>query len=307
VNRPRVAVVGSINTDIIVRAKRLPAPGETVLGGDWIMAGGGKGANQAVAAARAGAQVTFVGRVGADLFGRESLARLKAEGIDTRRIIEDPHEKSGVAIIMVGPGGDNIIAVAQCANGAVTTADVDAAADAIGTADVLIAQMEVPPDAVYHAIRTAHARATTVLLNPAPAPAEPIPPEILGMIDYLVPNEVEAARITGAEDFDAGVKALLDRGVGHVVITLGARGAAVFDESGRTDVAAYAVEAVDAVGAGDAFCGVLACGLAEGLNVPGAVRQANAAAAISVTRHGAQPSMPTRDEIRRLLNSKQQS
>jgi len=299
----RVAVVGSINTDIIVHSKRLPAPGETVLGGEWIMAGGGKGANQAVAAARAGAQVTFVGRVGADLFGRESLARLKAEGIDTRYIVEDPRNKSGVAIIMVGPDGDNIIAVAQCANGAVTPADVDAATDAIGSADVLIAQMEVPCDAVYHAIRVAHDRGTTVLLNPAPAPAKPIPPKILGMIDYLVPNEVEAMRITGADDFDAGVKALLEHGVGHVIITLGSKGAAVFDASGRKDVPAYKVDAVDAVGAGDAFCGVLACVVAEGLNALDAVRQANAAAALSVARRGAQPSMPTRDEIRRMLEA----
>ena len=305
--QPRIAVVGSINTDIIVHSKRLPAPGETVLGGDWIMAGGGKGANQAVAAARAGARVTFVGRVGADLFGRESLARLGAEGIDTRLVVEDAHKKSGVALIMVGPDGDNIIAVAQCANGAVTPADVDAAADAIAAADVLIAQMEVPPDAVYHAIRTAHERRITVLLNPAPAPAEPIPPEILGMIDYLVPNEVEAARIAGTTKLDAAVKTLLDHGVGHVIITLGPNGAAVFDESGRTDVPAYKVKAVDAVGAGDAFCGVLACGIAEGLDVLDAVRMANAAAAISVTRHGAQPSFPRREEICRLLNSKQRS
>ncbi|MBN1917804.1 MAG: ribokinase [Verrucomicrobia bacterium] len=303
--QPRVVVVGSINTDIIVHAKRLPAPGETVLGGDWIMAGGGKGANQAVAAARAGAHVTFVGRVGADLFGRESLARLRAEGIDTRHVVEDTTKGSGVALIMVGPNGENIIAVAPGANGAVMPADVDAAADAIAHADVLVAQMEVPPAAIAHAIGAAHARATAVLLNPAPAPAEPIAQKILGMINYLVPNEVEATHLTGARSLDAGVKALLDRGVGHVIITLGAKGAAVFDISGRVDVPAHTVKAVDAVGAGDAFCGVLACGIAEGLDLLDAVRQANAAAALSVTRRGAQPSMPTRDEIHRLLNGRQ--
>ncbi len=299
--QPQLVVVGSINTDIIVHSARLPVAGETVLGGDWIMAGGGKGANQAVAAARAGANVRFVGRVGADLFGRESLERLKADGIDTRHIVEDPTKKSGLAIIMVGPDGDNIISVAQGANGAVTPHDVDAATEAIEAADVLIAQMEIPAETVYHAIRTAHKRGTSVLLNPAPAPSKPIPKKILGMIDYLVPNEVEAMRLAGAEDFDASVATLLERGVKHVIVTLGSEGAAVFDSSGRNDVPAFSVKAVDAVGAGDAFCGVLACGLAEGLDLLDAVRQANAAAALSVTRHGAQPSMPTRDEIASLL------
>ncbi len=310
-NRPRLVVVGSINTDIIVHSARLPVAGETVLGGDWIMAGGGKGANQAVAAARAGTNVRFVGRVGADLFGRESLERLKADGSETTHIVEDPTKKSGLAIIMVGPDGDNIISVAQGANGAVTPHDVDAATEAIEAADVLIAQMEIPAETVYHAIRTAHKRGTSVLLNPAPAPSKPIPKKILGMIDYLVPNQVEAMRLAGADDFDASVKTLLDRGVKHVIVTLGSEGAAMFDRStgsrpqggssGRNDVPAFSVKAVDAVGAGDAFCGVLACGLAEGLDLLDAVRMANAAAALSVTRHGAQPSMPTRDEIASLL------
>jgi ribokinase len=300
---PRIAVVGSINTDISVRADRLPAAGETVLGGDWIMAGGGKGANQAVAAARAGARVLFVGRVGTDLFGCQSLERLKAEGIDTAHVVEDTEHKSGLAIIMVGPDGNNIIAVAQGANGAVAPADVDAAASVIEAADVLVVQMEIPAETVYHAIRTAHARGTKVLLNPAPAPAEPIPPKILGMTDFLVPNEIEATHLAGTADVEAGAKALLQRGIKHVIITLGPKGAAIVDSSGRCDVPAFDVEAVDAVGAGDAFCGVLAWGVAEGLDLLDAVRMANAAAAISVTRHGAQPSLPTRDEIARLVGT----
>jgi len=299
--QPQIVIVGSINTDIIVHSSRLPTAGETVLGGNWIMAGGGKGANQAVAAARAGANVSFVGRVGADLFGRESLERLETDGIDTTHITQDAEQASGLAIIMVGPDGDNIISVAQCANGAVTPQDVDAAAEAIKAADVLIAQMEIPAETVYHAIRTAHEHGTQVLLNPAPAPNEPIPPEILGMIDYLVPNELEAMRITGADAFDDSIRTLLEDGVGHVIVTLGSKGAAAFDSTGRNDVAAFTVDSVDAVGAGDAFCGVLACGVAEGLELPAAMRQANAAAAVSVTRHGAQPSMPTRDEITELL------
>jgi ribokinase len=294
---PRIAVVGSINTDITVHAGRLPAPGETVLGGEWIMAGGGKGANQAVAAVRAGAQVHLVGRVGADLFGRDSIARLKTAGVNVSHVIEDTQHRSGVAIIMVGPGGNNIIAVAQCANAAVSPADVDAAARVIAAADVLVVQMEIPPETVCHAICTAHRSGTRVLLNPAPAPREPIPPEILAMIDYLVPNQVEAAHIAGTSELDTAVGSLLERGVGHVIITLGAKGAAIFGKSGRSDVPAYTVQAVDAVGAGDAFCGVLACAVAEGLDLLDAVRLANAAAAISVTRHGAQPSLPTRAEI----------
>ncbi len=301
--QPQLVVAGSINTDIIVHSARLPAAGETVLGGDWLMAGGGKGANQAVAAARAGANVHFVGRTGTDLFGRESLQRLKVEGIDTAHVVEDSQKKSGLAIIMVGPDGDNIISVAQGANAAVSPEDVDAAAGIIDAADVLIAQMEIPAETVYHAIRTAHEHGTKVLLNPAPAPGEPIPPEILGMIDYLVPNQVEALRLAGTGDFDSSVNALLERGVKHVIVTLGANGAAVFDSSGRHDVPAFRVNAVDAVGAGDAFCGVLACGVAEGLDLLDAVRMANAAAALSVTRPGAQPSMPARDEILALLNA----
>jgi ribokinase len=300
---PRIAVVGSINTDISVRADRLPAAGETVLGGDWIMAGGGKGANQAVAAARAGARVLFVGRVGTDLFGCQSLERLKAEGIDTAHVVEDTEHKSGLAIIMVGPDGNNIIAVAQGANGAVAPADVDAAASVIEAADVLVVQMEIPAETVYHAIRTAHARGTKVLLNPAPAPAEPIPPKILGMTDFLVPNEIEATHLAGTANVETGAKTLLQRGVKHVIITLGPKGAAIVDSSGRCDVPAFDVEAVDAVGAGDAFCGVLAWGVAEGLDLLDAVRMANAAAAISVTRPGAQPSLPTRDEIARLVGT----
>jgi len=301
--QPQLVVAGSINTDIIVHSARLPAAGETVLGGDWLMAGGGKGANQAVAAARAGANVHFVGRTGTDLFGRESLQRLKVEGIDTAHVVEDSQKKSGLAIIMVGPDGDNIISVAQGANAAVSPEDVDAAAGIIDAADVLIAQMEIPAETVYHAIRTVHEHGTKVLLNPAPAPGEPIPPEILGMIDYLVPNQVEALRLAGTGDFDSSVNALLERGVKHVIVTLGANGAAVFDSSGRHDVPAFRVNAVDAVGAGDAFCGVLACGVAEGLDLLDAVRMANAAAALSVTRPGAQPSMPARDEILALLNA----
>jgi ribokinase len=300
---PRIAVVGSINTDISVRADRLPAAGETVLGGDWIMAGGGKGANQAVAAARAGARVLFVGRVGTDLFGCQSLERLKAEGIDTAHVVEDTEHKSGLAIIMVGPDGNNIIAVAQGANGAVAPADVDAAASVIEAADVLVVQMEIPAETVYHAIRTAHARGTKVLLNPAPAPGEPIPPKILGMTDFLVPNEIEATHLAGTANVETGAKTLLQRGVKHVIITLGPKGAAIVDSSGRCDVPAFDVEAVDAVGAGDAFCGVLAWGVAEGLDLLDAVRMANAAAAISVTRPGAQPSLPTRDEIARLVGT----
>lgn len=302
--QPQLVVAGSINTDIIVHSARLPATGETVLGGDWLMAGGGKGANQAVAAARAGANVHFVGRTGTDLFGRESVQRLKAEEIDTAYVVEDSLKKSGLAIIMVRPDGDNIISVAQGANAAVSPADIDAAGGAIEAADVLITQIEIPAHTVYHAIRTAHRLRTKVLLNPAPAPSQPIPPEILGMIDYLVPNEVEAMCLAGRKDFDSSVKALLDRGVKHVIVTLGAKGAAVFDSSGRNDVPAFRVNAVDAVGAGDAFCGVLACAVAEGLDLLDAVRMANAAAALSVTRRGAQPSMPTRDEILRFLAHK---
>jgi len=265
------------------------------------MAGGGKGANQAVAAARAGAKVHFVGCVGTDVFGRESLERLKAEGIDTTHIAQDAGQHSGLAIIMVGPDGDNIISVAPCANSAVTPQDVDDATDVIEAADVMIVQMEIPSNTVYHAISMAHACKTRVVLNPAPAPSEPVPNHVLAMIDFLVPNEVEAMRLAGAADFDACIQSLLERGVTHVIVTLGAKGAAVFNSTGRRDVPSFPMDAVDAVGAGDAFCGVLAVGIAEGLNLPEAMRMANAAAALSVTGQGAQPSMPLREEIVALM------
>jgi ribokinase len=294
-----ILVVGSANTDLIVRARRLPAAGETVLGGDLATAAGGKGANQAVAAARLGEPVTFVARVGQDMFGQQTAAGLASEGLDLTYLVRDAAAPSGVALIVVDAAGQNLIAVAPGANGRLTPADVAAAQPAFERARVLLLQLEIPLETVLAAAQAGRAAGLTVIVNPAPA--QGLPPELYGLVDYITPNEHEAAALTDgpASDPAAAAEELLRRGVRRsVIITLGEAGALAATGPGRSErVPGFAVTAVDTTAAGDAFNGGLAVALARGEALPRAVRYAHAVAALSVTRAGAQPSLPTRAEV----------
>ena len=302
-----IVVVGSINVDLVVRVAILPRPGETVLGGRFASVPGGKGANQAVAAARAGGRTTFVARVGDDSMGHAAINAFRAEGIETDFITITPHGPTGVALILVDASGENSIAVAGGANDRLCTDDIERARPAIEAADVILLQLEVPLEAVAHAVTIARAAGTRVILNPAPA--RPLPAAILARVDILTPNETEGESLASqgdapapsAADADALAGTLLGLGPRAVVVTRGAAGALVATAEDRTHVPAFPVEPRDTVAAGDVFNGCLAVMLAEGLDLVAATRFAAAAAAISVTREGAQTSAPRRGEIEAFL------
>lgn len=303
---PSILVLGSSNTDMIIQVDRIPRPGETILGGRFLTAAGGKGANQAVGAARAGGAVTFIARVGQDMFGQQALAGLVASGIRVEYVSRDKQAPSGVALIFVARDGENSIAVASGANGQLSPRDVAKAAPAFQRAAVLVMQLETPLPTVRAAVRLAARHKLRVILNPAPA--RDLPDSLLRQVSILTPNETEAQLLTGVRVNDvrsAGRAAtrLLARGVETVIVTLGARGALLATRDGHQLVPGFKVKAVDTTAAGDVFNGALAVALAEGRPLPDAVRFANAAAALSVTRLGAQPSAPTRWEIERLLRA----
>jgi ribokinase len=298
--RPKIVVVGSANTDMVVRTEHLPLPGETVLGGKFIMTAGGKGANQAVAAARLGAEVTFVARLGRDVFGDRSLAGYQAEGIKTAYIVRDEEEASGVALIVVDAAAENIITVAPGANGHLSPADVYAAEQAIAEADGVLLQLEIPLETVQAAIELAKRRHVRVILNPAPARS--LPDDVLSAVDVLTPNENEAAKLIG-EQVDSPLEALIARGVDSIIMTCGAQGCEVLSRGQHQRVPGFHVEAVDTTGAGDCFNGALAVALARGLDVAEAARYANAAAAMAVTRLGAQASLPLDEEVQDFLRA----
>ncbi|MCS7304591.1 MAG: ribokinase [Thermoguttaceae bacterium] len=303
-----LVVVGSSNTDMVVKAARLPRPGETVTGGQFYMAAGGKGANQAVAAARLGAHVTFVARVGTDMFGSQAIQNYDEEGIDTELIIRDPDHPTGVALILVDEQGENLIAVASGANHAMTPADVDRAATRIREADALLLQLEIPLAVVAYAAQVAASAGVPVILDPAPAPEKPLPTELLRNITYLKPNESEAERLTGirVEDERSARQAaekLRADGAKNVIITLGANGAVVATADQVVHVPGFCVEARDCTAAGDAFNAALAVAIAQGRPLLEAVRYAHLVAALSVTRLGAQPSLPTAAEVSQFAQS----
>jgi ribokinase len=293
-----IAVVGSLNLDLVVRVARLPGPGETVSGGDVFRNPGGKGANQAVAAARLGRGVAMVGRVGDDQAGRELLASLRADGVDTSHVRVVDGVSSGAAFITVSEDGENQIVVSPGANARLTPEDVAAAGAALRAAAVTLVQLEVPLEAVAAAVRAAGGR---VVLNPAPVRA--LPSELLGEVDVLVPNRVElaqlaAAPVPGTVEEAAGLAARLPARA--VVVTLGADGALVVEQGRASHVSAVPVRPVDTTAAGDAFCGGLADALAAGTTLQGAVRWAVRVAAAACTRPGAQVSLPTPGEVRSL-------
>lgn len=302
----KIIVVGSSNTDMVVKTPHIPAPGETVLGGEFLMAAGGKGANQAVAAARLGAEVTFVARVGRDVFGEQAQAGFRREGLDTRYVVTDPQAASGVALIFVDAGGENSIAVAPGANARLSPDDARRAREAIEAADVLLLQLEIPPETVLAAAETAHRAGVRVILNPAPAPPQPLPADLLACVDVLTPNESEASLLTGTQvvdtdDAEQAARRLLEQGVGAVIVTLGARGALVVTPAGQQLVPSFPVDVVDTTAAGDAFNGGLAVALAGKKSLEEAVRFASACGALATTRMGAQPSLPTAGEVEAFL------
>lgn len=298
----RIVVIGSSNTDMVVKAPHLPAAGETVLGGEFMMNAGGKGANQAVAAARYGGRVSFVARVGDDMFGRQTLEAMREDGIDTSYVAVDREHASGVALISVNAEGENSIVVASGANMALGRGHIDRAAGEIRAADVVLMQLEVPVSTVAYAAEVAAAAGVPVILNPAPAPTEPLGAELLSRLEAITPNRSEAARISGIEVTDIGsarraAEAIHAMGVRNVIITLGGEGSLMYDGVHFEHVEAVRVEAVDTTAAGDTFNGVLACCMAEGRTLAEAARMAGVAAAISVTRMGAQSAAPTRAEV----------
>jgi ribokinase len=300
-----IVVVGSLNMDLVVRSPRLPRPGETLSGGPFATYPGGKGANQAVAAARLGAPTAMVGRVGDDSFGQMLRSFAEVDHVNVERVLPTPDMSTGVALITVEEGGQNTIMIAPGANAALTIEDVEAAAALIASASVLLLQLEVPLVAVARAAEIAHAAGATVILNPAPAHAGRLPLELLANVDYLVPNEGEVAAFLD-EPSDVPPEALARAvsavsGVPNVIITLGSAGVVMYSSAGALLLPAFRVRAVDATAAGDAFVGGFAVALSEGLSPAAALRWGSAAGALAATRPGAQSSLPRRHEVLELL------
>ncbi len=297
----RIIVLGSTNTDMVIVGKKIPVAGETVSGGTFMMNPGGKGANQAVAVARLSERkgaCTFIAKVGNDLFGRDTAVRMKKDGIKANLIV-DKKEPSGTALILVDSKGQNVISVALGANGTLSQKDVQPFRKEIESAEVLLMQLETPIKTVEWAAKVAHDAGVTVILNPAPAAK--LPRSLYRLVDWITPNETEAELLTGVRVVDAASAAkaaavLKKRGVGHVVITMGAKGVYCGD-CGKI-FPCRKVKAVDCVAAGDTFNGAFAVALAEGRSCSEAIDFAQKASAISVTRLGAQPSIPLRKEVR---------
>lgn len=297
----KITVVGSSNVDLVVTVSHLPAPGETILGKDFMQALGGKGANQAVGAARLGAKVTFVARIGDDSYGEMCLAAYQQAGIQTDFVLKTHDTPNGIALIGVAENGENSIIVVSGANMNLTPEDVRAAEDEIRTSDALLLQLEIPDAANQRAIEIAHQYQIPIILNPAPYHA--LPREWLQKVTVLTPNEHEAHQMLGgaANNEEELAKGILGLGVQSAVITMGARGALAAGSWGRVFVPAREVKPVDTTGAGDAFNAALTVALAEGSLLHEAVKFASAAAALSVTKAGAQPSLPTRAEVEAFL------
>jgi ribokinase len=302
-----IVVVGSLNMDLVVRVPKLPLPGETVLGGEFGTYPGGKGANQAVAAARLGARVSMIGRVGDDDFGQSLVENLKTEGIDVRHVSRDKHEATGIAMITVDENGQNSIAVASGANMQLQPDDVQNAWEELEDPDILVMPLEVPVPCLQRAAELAREANTKVVLNPAPA--RTLSDEFLQLVDVIVPNETETKILTGSgltdsDDASSAGCVLQTRGIPQVVLTLGDRGALAFDgDADPIKISAHVVEVVDTTAAGDAFVGGLSVALAEGKSLPDSARFANAAGALATMVKGAQPAMPSRKAVLELLGN----
>lgn len=300
--KKRIIVIGSSNTDMVIKADRLPKPGETILGGSFIMNHGGKGANQAVAAARLGGDVTFICKVGNDLFGSDAIEMFRKEEIETAYIGIAEQQPSGVALINVDCNGENTIVVASGANSSLSIEDIDKAEAAIKDAHIMVMQLEVPIETVTYAAKVAKRNNTMVILNPAPAPCAKLPEALLKNVDMLIPNVTEAEILSGItvdseESAKEAIHCIMAQGVKTVILTLGTKGALAFYEGEYIHIPAFIVDAIDTTAAGDTFCGALCVALSEGQNLKDGIRFACKASSISVTRMGAQKSMPVRNEI----------
>lgn len=298
--KKKIVVIGSSNTDMVIKSDRLPKPGETILGGNFLMNHGGKGANQAVAAARLGGNVTFVCKIGNDIFGNETMEMFHKEKIDTTYVGITTTEPSGIALINVDKKGENCIVVASGANSTLSVEDIQKAEPAIKQASIVIMQLETPIESMTYAARMAKKDGTTVLLNPAPA--QPLPDELLANVDIIIPNVTEAEIISGMcitddESAKEAIRHISAKGIKTVIITMGARGALAYENNEFIHIPAFKVEAVDTTAAGDTFCGGLCVALSEGKSLKEAIIFASKASSISVTRMGAQVSIPLREEI----------
>ncbi|TVQ07434.1 MAG: ribokinase [Balneolaceae bacterium] len=298
--KSKITVIGSSNTDMVVMTSHFPAPGETILGGEFLMNPGGKGANQAVAAARLGGSVTFIGKVGSDIFGDEAVENIKKEGIDVSAVTRDEKAPSGVAQILVDSKGENCIVVAPGANLNLNRTDIDNAMEKILNADILLMQLEVPIDTVVYAAKKAHRAGVKVILNPAPAAQ--LPDELYECLYMITPNESETELLTGVKVTDEtsaleAADVFKAKGVESTIITMGSKGAYIFSDEWKGTVPAFEVNPVDTTAAGDCFNGALAVALAQSDGLSDAVVFANRAASIAVTRAGAQASLPFRAEV----------
>ena len=294
-----ILVIGSSNTDMTVKTRELPRPGETVLGGVFTMGAGGKGANQAVAAQRLGGNVKFICKVGRDIFGDNSIAQYRKEGLDVSGILRSD-QPSGVALISVDQHAENCIVVASGANGDLTEADIASCEKDLKECSILLLQLETPIPSVLKAAKTAHEAGATVVLNPAPAC--PLPEELFQYIDLFIPNETELSSFSGIEVTDiasaekAGA-AMKAKGVGKLIVTMGSKGALILEDGPSVIVPAHKVKAVDTTAAGDTFCGALCVAVSEGKTLKEAAGFACAASALTVQKMGAQNSIPYRKEI----------
>jgi ribokinase len=305
----KIVVVGSFNADLVSYMARMPEPGETVHGHKFVTGPGGKGSNQAVAAARLGAEVAFVGRIGQDVFAPLALDLWRREGINTDYVVQDPDHATGVAPIFVDDAGENSIVVVLGANLAVSRADVEAAADAIAQADVLLTQLEIDYDTVAYALKFAKERGVKTILNPAPAGH--LPAGVVKLADYVTPNETElqtlSGKVLGGESgasVERAAASLLSADEQTIIVTLGAGGARYVRKGATAIVPSFQVEVVDTTGAGDAFNAGLAVALAEGKSLVRAITFANATAALCATRPGAASSMPGREQVEALLTGR---
>jgi ribokinase len=296
----RIIVIGSSNTDMVIKTEKLPAPGETILGGTFLMNPGGKGANQAVAAARLGGNVTFVTKTGNDMFGSEAVHLFEKEGIEAKYISKDDKNPSGVALITVDEHGENSIVVAPGSNGTLSAKDIKDEIFDTDKSDLFLMQLEIPVATVEYVAKKASGNGNRAILNPAPA--QYLSDDLLGCIYLITPNETEAEIITGIKVHDVAsaemaAKKLCEKGVKNVIITLGPSGAYLLSGAQSKIIPSVPVKAVDTTAAGDVFNGAIAVAISEGMELSDAVAFANKAAAISVTRMGAQASAPYREEI----------
>jgi len=297
---PRITVVGSLNMDLVVRSPRIPRPGETIIGHTFQTAPGGKGANQAVAAARLGGRVSMIGHVGQDTFGDQLLDSLAAADVDCRYIKPTSDTSTGIALIVVDDQGENSIVVASGANMSLTPQHLEEYDDVIVSADVLLLQLELPLKTVIRAAQIAKASGVTIILNPAPA--RELPSDLISGVDFLIPNETELALLTEMPVHDIpqverAAHSLLERDLGCIIVTLGKDGALIGESNEFAYVSPHKISAADTTAAGDAFVGAFSVAYGEGKSIVEAVRWANAAGAFTATKLGAQPSLPSREEL----------